>query len=143
VAKHLDARAAPASDAETHVCAIIRCEEGTVIMYERAEFAAAQTENSWQIVGTKGSLKLTMTGGEKKRTIIHDDTTSQDGVITKTLWEGVEDLPPMNTLVLRDFAAAIREGRQPKTGLEESLVVQKISDAIYASAEKGKAVEIQ
>jgi predicted dehydrogenase len=33
---------------------------------------------------------------------------------------------------LEDFARAIREGGRPQTGLEEALVVQKISDAIYA-----------
>jgi predicted dehydrogenase len=41
-----------------------------------------------------------------------------------------------------DFALAIRENRRPKTGLEEALVVQQITDAIYRSAEEGRAVGI-
>jgi predicted dehydrogenase len=43
---------------------------------------------------------------------------------------------------LEDFARAIREGGRPQTGLEEALVVQKISDAIYASAASGTAVRV-
>ncbi len=42
-----------------------------------------------------------------------------------------------------DFVAAIRGGREPMTSLERALVVQKISDAIYASAEAGDTVTIQ
>jgi len=41
------------------------------------------------------------------------------------------------------FVAAIRENREPMTSLEKALVVQKISDAIYASAEAGDTVTIQ
>jgi predicted dehydrogenase len=44
---------------------------------------------------------------------------------------------------VQDFCAAIREGRQPKTGLEQALVVQQISDAIYRSAQLGQAVEVK
>jgi predicted dehydrogenase len=82
-----------------------------------------------------------LSNGGAKRAVIHDDTTAEEGVITKTLWEG-EDRVVKNTLLLQDFARAVREGRQPETGLEKALIVQQISDAIYASAEKGAAVEI-
>ena len=134
--------AAPDSDAETYYAALIRCEGGTVISLERGEFMPVQTDTAWQIIGTKGSLKLQMTGWGKLQQIIHDDTSTEAGVVTKTLWDGKEDLPPANNLLLQDFARAVREGRQPETGLEKALVVQQISDAIYASAEKGTAVEI-
>jgi predicted dehydrogenase len=135
--------AAPGSDAETYYAALIRCEGGTVISLERGEFMPVQTDTAWQIIGTKGSLKLQMTGYGKAQQIIHDDTSTAEGVVTKTLWDGKEDLPPANNLLLQDFAKAIREGRQPMTGLEKALVVQQISDAIYASAERGIAVEIR
>jgi len=46
------------------------------------------------------------------------------------------------SLQLDDFAHAIREGRRPHTELEHSLVVQRITDAIYASARSGQAVEV-
>jgi len=142
VPPQFESHIAPGSDAETYFTAFIRCESGTVITFERGEYMPAQADGQWQIVGTKGSLKLTMTAPGAKRAIIHDDTTTQDGVITKTLWEGDDNYGAVSDLLIRDFAAAIRERRQPKTGLEQSLVVQKISDAIYASAEQGRTVEI-
>ena len=46
------------------------------------------------------------------------------------------------SLLQGDFDRAVLEGRQPKTGLRESRVVQKITDAIYASAEKNQTVRI-
>ncbi len=141
VPPQLACHAAPDSDAETYYTALIRCGGGTMLSLERGEFMPAQTETAWQIIGVKGSLKLTMTGG-KPRSIIHDDTSTETGVVTKTLWEGEEDLPPANHLLVQDFARAIREGRQPETSLEKSLVIQQISDGIYASAEKGCAVTI-
>ena len=135
--------AAPGSDAETYYTALIRCEGGTVLSLERGEFMPVQSETAWQIIGTKGSLKLNMTIWNKQGQIIHDDTSTEEGVVTKTLWEGAEDLPPANNQLVQDFAKAIREGRQPMTNLEKALVVQQISDGIYASAERGTAVEIR
>ena len=132
---------APGSDAETHYTALIRCEGGTVIAIERGEYMPAQSEDAWQIIGTNGSLKLTMTNALPKR-IIHDDTSTEKGVVSRVLWEGEENNALVHAGPVTDFAAAIRENRQPKTSLENALVVQQITDAIYASAESGTAVEI-
>jgi predicted dehydrogenase len=41
-----------------------------------------------------------------------------------------------------DFAEAVRQGRPPRTTLEQALVVQQITDAIYESARSGQAVAI-
>jgi len=43
---------------------------------------------------------------------------------------------------VNDFARAIREKCHPKTGLEQALIIQEITDAIYTSAEQGRAIEI-
>jgi predicted dehydrogenase len=142
LAPHLAERAAPDSDAETHVSALIRCEGGAVISYERAEFAAAQTENAWKIVGSRGALHLRMIADGEKR-IAYDSSESTTGMTPQVLWEGMEDPEPLHVGPVRDFAAAIREGRPPKTTLEQALIVQKISDAIYASANRGMAVAIR
>jgi len=130
---------APGSDAETHFAALIRCEGGTVISFERGEYMAAQTEEAWRIVGSKGSLRLTMVS-QPGKTIVFDYADEEKGVLSKTVWQGEEDKRFISPVA--DFAAAIRENRPPMTSLENSLVVQKITDAIYASAEKGTAVEI-
>lgn len=141
VAPQFADRVAPGSDAETHFAALIRCADGAVISFERAEFAAAATEMAWRIVGTRGSLRLTMTGA-KAKAIYHDDSTP-DGVVAKTLWQGDDGSTTVHAGPVEDFAAAIREDRPPMTNLENALVMQQISDAIYASSEKGAAMEIQ
>ncbi len=133
---------APDSDAETHYTALIRCEGGTMLSIERGEYMPMKDDHVWQILGTKGALKLKMTD-TRSNAVIYDDTTTEDGVITKTLWEGEESSADIHAGPTTDFAAAIRENRPPRTTLEQALVVQQITDAIYASAEQGTAVEIK
>lgn len=43
---------------------------------------------------------------------------------------------------ISDLAGAIREQRPAQTSLERTLVIQRITDAIYASADRGTAVSI-
>jgi predicted dehydrogenase len=132
---------APGSDAETHGLAFILCEGGTVISFERAEYMALKTEEAWRIVGSDGSLRLTMAPG-KGNTVLLDRASTEKGIVTSTVWQGDEDWNGMHTSVDADFVAAVREKRQPKTSLEQALVVAQITDAIYASAATGLAREI-
>ena len=140
----LAGNAAPGSDAETHLAALIRCDGDVVITYERGEYMAAQSEASWQIIGTQGSLRLTM-GPTADKKIYFDSANAEQGVQSKIIWEGQEDT--LTHLVhsgpVTDFAGAILEHRAPKTGMEQALMVQQISDAIYASSVKGKAVIVK
>ena len=112
---------------------------GVSLSIERGEFMPAHSASAWQIVGTNGSLTLSMTGDEKR--IVHDDTSAEEGVVSKTIWEG-DDSGRGNPGVIEDFALAVREEFPPATSLENSLVIAQISDAIYASARLGKAVEV-
>ncbi len=137
----LECHVAPGSDAEEHVTAMISCEGDTVIMFERGECVAAQPESAWQLIGTKGSLQLRMTS-EKGKKIIFNNTSKEKGVFSKTVWEGEEDSTCLYSGPSEDFARAIRENRQPKTGIEQAMVIQNITDAIYASAEQKRAIEI-
>jgi predicted dehydrogenase len=129
------------SDAETHLVAMIRCEEGPVIHYERGEYMAAHTESAWQIVGSQGSLTLHMTASNPKA-IVLDEAIFEEGVVTTTVWEADEDIARVHGGPVIDFAAAIRGKHSPRTGLEQALVVAQITDAIYRSAEVGTSVEI-
>ena len=132
---------ASGSDAEEHFAAIIRCQGDTVILFERGECVAAQSEEAWQIIGTKGSLHLKMTSGKGNK-IVFDNSSTEQGVFSEVIWEGDEDTAYVHIGPLENFAGAIRENGQPKTGLEQALIIQQITDAIYASAEEGKAIEI-
>jgi len=102
---------------------------------------AAPTEGAWHIVGSKGSVKLSMTPGKAKTMVYHEATPDQ-GLVAKTIHEGDDTRSDGHKPVV-DFADAIRENRQPKTGLEQALIVQRITDGIYASAECGTAVDIE
>ena len=142
IAPELLSHVAPGSDAETYFASMIRCEGGEMISFERGEYCAAATEDSWRIVGSKASLRLHMIPAREKK-ILADESSPETGVSTRTLWQGEETWDnPLHSPV-QDFAAAIREGRAPKTSLEQALVVQQITDAIYASAAKGRAVAIR
>ena len=141
VPPQFESHVAPGSDAETYYIALVRCEGGTVLSVERGEYMPAHADEAWEIIGTKGSLRLKMTWGTPK-TLLLDDTTTEAGVASRILWKGDEDGSKTSTGPVTDFAAAIREGRPPMTSLEHALVVQEITDAIYASAQRGAAVEI-
>ncbi len=131
----------PGSDADTHYSAFILCDNGVVITFERGEYMPAAAESCWQIIGEKGTLQLQMMAGKGKR-IVHDDTSAEKGVFSSVLWEGDEEYGTAHAALIGDFAAAIREGRPPQTSLERALVVQEITDAIYASAEQGRPIEL-
>ena len=133
---------APGSDAETHYTALIRCEGGIVLSVERGEFMTMHTHQGWEIIGTEGSLKLSM-GDGKPESVTYNRTTTAGGVESINLTEAGAAPESEHSNPLSDFAAGIRENRQPLTSLENARVVQKITDAIYASAETGTAVEIE
>jgi UDP-N-acetyl-2-amino-2-deoxyglucuronate dehydrogenase len=132
---------APESDADSYFAALVVGEGGTVLSIERGEFMPAHAQSAWQIVGTKGSLTLSMSPG-KDTTIVHDDASGEEGVVSRTIWEGDDTSPGGNRRVIEDFALAVREGRPPLTSLENALVIAQITDAIYESAARGTAVEM-
>jgi predicted dehydrogenase len=142
VAPHLSDRVAPGSDAETHFAAFIACDGGVALTHERGESLAARTDMAWQIVGTKGSLQLSLYPGEEK-TISLDVGDPQQGIVTTPIWKGTDSWDHGSEHVLRDFAEAIQQKRETATSLERALVIQKITDALYQSADTGKAVNIR
>ena len=133
---------APGSDAETHYTALIRCADGIVLSVERGEFMTMHSHADWEIIGAEGSLKMRM-GDGKPENVTHNRTTTADGVASTALSELGEAPEAQHSNPLSDFAASIREKRDPLTSLENARVVQQITDAIYASAETGTAVQIE
>ena len=132
---------APGSDAEAHVVAMIRCENGAVIQLERGESTTLPHEEAWRIIGTHGSLRLQMTPVDDHK-IFFDEGDAAKGVVSHVLWQGKVDWMSGHRGIIRDFAAAIREGRPPRTNIEQALVVQQVCDAIYESAKQGNAVNV-
>lgn len=133
---------APDSDAETHVSFFARCRNEIVISYERGEYMPAHGQRQWQIVGTHGSLSLTMLY-EDDKVIIHDDTSTETGVSSHEIWRGNDRWADMQGVIVRDFVDAVAENREPQTSLEKALIIQKLTDAVYESAARGDAVRIE
>ncbi len=143
IAPQLASHIPEGSDAETHYTALIRCEGGTMLKIERGEYMAIGSEDAWQIIGTKGSLHLTMTQAKPKQ-IVFDEATEEEGYKSRVVWQSDEepDIHLTGSGPVLDLAAAIREGREPSTTLEKALIVQQITDAVYASAASGECVSI-
>jgi len=137
----LSSHVAEGSDGETHVAAFIRCAGGEVIQYERAEYLSLSTHAIWEIIGTRGSLRLQMIPSVGKK-ICYDYLDEEKGACSTVLWEGDEEGAVVHTRPVQDFAEAILEGRSPATTFEQSLIIQKITDAIYASAAQSQAVTL-
>ena len=132
--------AAPGSDAETHVAAIITFAEGCVLNYERAEFSTLPPDSRWQITGERGTLTLQMLKA-KSANIVLTEPDAEKGTRTRVLWEGDESvLTAEHDGVAADFVEAILEKRKPATSLQDALLFARIADAIYASADSGKPV---
>ncbi|NLW50889.1 MAG: Gfo/Idh/MocA family oxidoreductase [Candidatus Brocadiaceae bacterium] len=132
---------AEGSDAETHAVALVLCEGGTVISFERGEYMPHPDSAVWEVVGTDGSIALHMLYKDEK-VIRHDAATPETGLVSQDIWSGTETWAEMQGFETLDFAEAIVTGRAPQTTLEKALIVQRITDAIYRSADTGKAVEV-
>ncbi len=129
------------SDAETYVAAHILCEGGTALRLERGEYMPCSAENAWQIVGDEGSLRLQMIPGEGKQVVF--ETADDSGLKSEIVWQGDEsswEVPHRG--VLENFADSVLNGTRPGTDLDRWMTIQKIFDAIYASADNGEAVTI-
>ena len=141
VADQMTAYVGPESDADSHFIALVTCEDDIVLSMERGEFTSATADMSWEIIGTEGTLHLPMRPqAGKPNAVILDRFVPGEGVVSETLC-GTDDDRASGS-VLEDFVHAVRESKEPKTGLERALVMQKITDAIYASAESGASVSI-
>ena len=142
-ADHLPMRVHETSDAETHAIALVQCEGGQVINIERAEFAALKAETSWQIVGSKGSLRLQLTHWQEGPTeFFFDKADPQGKLVTETLFSEQVDDGDNHGGPVKDFAKCIRTGDTPLTSLENGMLMQKLTDAVYRSAKEQKAVVI-
>ena len=130
----------PDSDAETHYAALIRCQDDIVINIERGEYMSTQTGpiSSWEVIGSRGALRMDMLQHNPCR--IEHTYITDEGLQTEAIYEQVESA---YCTPIEDFARAIREDQQPKTSLENSLIVQQITDGIYDSADQRTEISIE
>ncbi len=133
--------AAAGSDAETHLSMLVRCADGAAINFERAEFVAAASDKSWEIIGEAGSLGLQMLPMEQKRIVFyHRDAAA--GTASEVVWEGDEEWDIAHQGTLDAFARAAQTGWDTDKFLKQALFVQMLTDAAYQSSDQGRAVEV-
>ena len=72
--------------------------------------------------------------------VVLDRFVPGQGVVSETIW--TPETGAVTGDVISDFVRAVREGGAPETSLERALVMQQITDAIYASAQKGRSVAV-
>ncbi len=141
VGDKMSAYVAPGSDADAHYTAFILCDDDIVLTMERGEFTSSTTDQAWEIIGSEGTLHMPMTPQSgKPNAVILDKFVPGQGVISETIWKQGD--PGPSSTILEDFAHAVREHKEPRTNLERALVMQKITDAIYASSKSNQAVTI-
>ena len=141
VAEKMKAYADPDSDADSHYTAFILCDDDIVLSMERGEFTSASTDQAWEIIGTEGALYLPMRPHPgKPDAAILERFVPGKGLVSETIWQ--ENDGGLRTGVLENFVQAVRENKPVKTSLEQALVMQKITDGIYASAKLGQSVSI-
>jgi len=139
VAPQYAAYAAPGSDGETHVAALVTFAEGCALNYERAEFSTLPPDNHWQITGERGTLTLQMLKA-KSANIVLTEPDAGKGTRTRVIWEGDESAMNEHDGVPADFVDAILQKRKPLTSLQDSLLFARVADAVYASAATGQPV---
>ena len=136
-----DGRVHPASDAENHAIVMIRCAGGEVLTLERGETMSIRDDLAWELTGELGSLRLNMLPYGEAPPIIHDQADTDVGLTTNIVLDR-HGTDVQNSMPVRDFAQSIRTGAQPRTNLERALIIQRILDAVYASAASGTAVQL-
>ena len=130
--------AAPVNDVEVRVGALVMLSGGATLHYQRAMFAAVEeARGQWRIECEDGALDLNMLPGSPQVTVRRH---TANGVQSQTLADGPFEWSEIHRGPVVDFAAAIIEGREPLTSLDNALTMQRLADAIYQSAKNGTAV---
>lgn len=58
------------------------------------------------------------------------------------MWECEASFPEIQKRLIADFADSVIGNRQPKTSLEQSLIVQKLIEGVYTSSATGRHVYV-
>jgi predicted dehydrogenase len=130
------------SDGETLTSALVSFKNGPVLMIEQGEHYVGERVHECQLIGTDGTLTFPVVPSNA-RVVLSQYAEADGSIAEQVLWEGQENFSTVHQRVFADFSQAVLEGRQPSTGLEQALVVQKIVDGVYESARRGEAVRVE
>ena len=129
----------PLTDAEIQFSAKFRFASGVVLDYRRANYFAGEARNEWAVECEGGTLALSLLP-QVPQMVVHRYIPT--GIEPTVEVEGPEKWGAIHGGPVLDFVGAILENRAPLTSLENALVVQRMTDAVYASAESGEAAAV-
>ncbi len=128
-------------DGEIKVSGQIRFENGATIDINAAEQSYGPRDSFVEIHGSAGALRFNVVPGDPFHVILYTADRLK-GVKEEVLWKGEVYWPLQRTGIINNFVSAIRGEQEIATNLDHSLVVQRISDALYASSESGRCAEV-
>jgi predicted dehydrogenase len=128
-----------AAEVEDEATYMVHWDNGAYSVIETAAWQpfAEAPEGAAQVWGTTGY-------GRTFPSELRLSLAEVSGVFTPTFPQRVEQCDwPMYQLQIAHFADCIREGRQPKPGGADGVIMMKVCDAVYLSARTGQAVKIR
>lgn len=137
--EHFREIAAPVNDVEVRVTAQALLTGGATLDYHRAFFAGVEAPRGrWRIECEGGALDLNMLSGAPQVVVHRFDGGA---VTSEVLVEEAYEWSAIHRGPIIDFVEAVLGEHAPLTSLDEALIGQRLTDAIYASARTGAAVE--
>jgi len=137
--EHFGAIAPPVNDVEVWVTAQALLTGGATLHYHRAAFAAVDgPRGKWRIECEGGALDLNMLTGVPQVVAHRFDAGA---AVTEVLVDEAYEWPAIHRGPVIDFVEAVLGEHAPLTSLDQALIAQRLTDAIYASARTGGAVE--
>lgn len=129
------------SDAEVKLAAQVRLLNDATIDLDLGEYAYTPEESVVEIHGTSGALRFNMVPEHPSR-LFHYTVDRSHGIVERVLWEGDQDHGLVHAGVVDNFIAAVRGTETIKTDLHQAMIVQRITDGLYASAAEGRSVPL-
>jgi len=131
---------AEGSDAETYVSVMIRFASGATVHLNRGEFLpVSENRNETLIMGESSSIAVPMVSVDEPVTVTTYDTT---GARTFEVSKSTNGFDNFHKGMVRDFVDSIIENREPATNLRRAHIIQRITDAIYASAKEHRSIAL-
>ncbi len=130
-------------DVDDFAMAMIRCDNGATLSLECSwalNFVESEYYRVW-VAGDRAGAELTLGRTEASATPLRIFTAESQSWVDR-VHRNFEPVPWPQHAAVADFVRAVREGGRPRSTGEDGLRVQRVVDAIYASAASGREVRL-
>ena len=134
----LQARFLPTCDVESHASAFVTFRGGVTLQYDRGENFIGKTQEEWEIIGDSGSIRLHMY--KNAEPVVLHVADAEKGMVESILYHEPEVELDFHLQPLMNLQRAIEEDTDPHCGIKEAMLIIRLCDAIYESAESNGPV---